>query len=245
MIEVYPALDVLDGRAVRLLGGDFRKVTDYGDPQEVARRYLEAGATRIHVVDLDAARDGKTSPKMIALVRELCSWDWKVQVGGGVRDLRALQGWLELGVWRCVMGTAALDAQIAAEAHMHCPGQVLPALDARNGYVAVRGWVEQTRVPTVELAMTLGGLGYEEIMWTDIGRDGGMVGADAAGAVDLARATGLRVIASGGVRSLMDVATLATKGEDGVSGVIIGRALLSGAIDLRAVLALARESLAS
>ncbi|MCY0870457.1 MAG: HisA/HisF-related TIM barrel protein, partial [Firmicutes bacterium] len=118
MIEVYPALDVLDGRAVRLLGGDFHKVTDYGDPREVARRYLDAGATRVHVVDLDAARDGQTSPAMVALVRDLCSWDWKVQVGGGVRGLQALEGWLELGVWRCVMGTAALDAQIAADAQL-------------------------------------------------------------------------------------------------------------------------------
>ncbi|MDQ0190038.1 1-(5-phosphoribosyl)-5-[(5-phosphoribosylamino)methylideneamino]imidazole-4-carboxamide isomerase [Alicyclobacillus cycloheptanicus] len=240
--EVYPAIDILGGKCVRLREGDYGQATQYNDdPVAVAHQWLAAGARWIHVVDLDGARDGRSlnEPVIGAIVREATQCGARVQVGGGIRTHQALEAWLAAGVSRCILGTVILDTTFMAEAVRRVGGAHLVAgLDGRDGKLAVRGWLDQTEQSLVDVASALAHLGVQTAIVTDVRRDGTLQGANVAWARDLQRATGMRCIASGGVRGLGDVQAAM---QAGLAGIIVGKALYDGRIDLEAALSLAAK----
>jgi phosphoribosylformimino-5-aminoimidazole carboxamide ribotide isomerase len=219
---------------VRLTQGDFARETVYGDdPVGVARRWEALGARWVHVVDLDGARAGR--PVQAPLVAAICAAvRIPVQVGGGMRDAAAVETALEAGAARVVLGTVAVREPARGAALCHAfPGRVAIGIDARDGVVQVAGWLEGGRVEAPALARTAAGWGAAAIVYTDIGRDGTEQGPDLGGTRAVALAAGIPVVASGGVGSLEHVRGVATLADTGVAGVIIGRALYSGALDLR------------
>jgi phosphoribosylformimino-5-aminoimidazole carboxamide ribotide isomerase len=238
---VYPAIDLRGGRCVRLTQGDFARETVYGDdPVGVARRWEVLGARWIHVVDLDGARAGR--PVQAPLVAAICAAvRIPVQVGGGMRDAAAIETALEGGVARVVLGTIAVREPARGAALCRAfPGRVAIGIDARDGVARVAGWLEGGGVAAPALAETAAGWGAAAIVYTDIGRDGTQEGPDLEGTRAVARAAGIPVIASGGVGTLEHVRAVAALADDGVTGVIVGRALYSGAVDLRDALGAAR-----
>ena len=231
---VYPAIDLRGGRCVRLTQGDFARETVYGDdPVGVARRWEALGARWIHGVDLDGARAGR--PVQAPLVAAICAAvRIPVQVGGGMRDAAAIESALEDGVARVVLGTIAVREPARGAALCRAfPGRVAIGIDARDGMARVAGWLEGGRVAAPALAETAAGWGAAAIVYTDIGRDGTQEGPDLEGTRAVARAAGIPVVASGGVGTLEHVRAVAALADDGVTGVIVGRALYSGAVDLR------------
>ena len=234
---LYPAIDIKDGRCVRLLRGDMARVTVYGeDPAAQARHFEAAGCAWLHVVDLDGAlAGGARNPEAVRSI--LASVGIPVQLGGGIRDRVAVESWIEAGVRRVVLGTlAAGDPGFVREvAHAH-PGRIAVALDAREGWVAAAGWVEETSLPVREAAARFEGAGVAAIVHTDIGRDGTLAGPNLEASAELAAATEIPVIVSGGVASLGDIERLHGFGVP-FEGVIVGRALYEGKIDLGAALA--------
>jgi len=237
---VYPAIDLRGGRCVRLLQGEFDRETVYGDdPVAVARAWAAAGAQWLHVVDLDGARAGH--PVQTALVREICrAAAIPVQVGGGLRDADAVAAVLDAGAARVVVGTIAVRDPALCQAICRAyPGRVAIGLDARGGRVRVAGWTEAEDVDAVTAARRAAGLGAVAVVYTDVERDGTERGPDLAGTRAVARAAGLPVVASGGVGSLDHVRAVAALGGDGVAGVIIGRAIYTGAVRLADALAVA------
>jgi len=231
---VYPAIDLRGGRCVRLTQGDFARETVYGDdPVGVARRWEALGARWLHVVDLDGARAGR--PAQAPLVAAICAAvRIPVQVGGGMRDAGAVETALEAGAARVVLGTVAVREPARGAALCRAfPGRVAIGIDARDGVAQVAGWLEGGRVDAPALARTAAGWGTAAIVYTDIGRDGTEQGPDLDGTRAVALAAGIPVVASGGVGSLEHVRGVATLADTGVAGVIIGRALYSGALDLR------------
>jgi phosphoribosylformimino-5-aminoimidazole carboxamide ribotide isomerase len=230
---VYPAIDLRGGRCVRLTQGDFARETVYGDdPVGVARRWEALGARWLHVVDLDGARAGR--PVQAPLVAAVCAAvRIPVQVGGGLRDAAAVETALEAGAARVVLGTvAAREPTRSAAICRSYPGRVAIGIDARDGVVQVAGWLEGGRVDAPTLARAAAGWGAAAIVYTDIGRDGTQRGPNLGATRAVARAAGIPVIASGGVGSLDDVRGVAELAAEGVAGVIVGRALYSGAVDL-------------
>lgn len=220
---------------MRLRQGDFRAMTVYGDPVRLAATYREGGATHLHMVDLDAARTGSRSPQTRAIVsRIVAETGLSVQIGGGIRTREDVQYWLGLGVWRCVLGTvAARDPRFAGELASEFGERVTVGIDARGGRVATQGWTQTEGREAGELAAELRGYGYTECVYTDIARDGMLSGANIESAVALATASGLAVIVSGGVKDLDDVRTVRDRAGEGLSGVILGKSLLEGTLDLR------------
>ncbi|MCL6452341.1 MAG: 1-(5-phosphoribosyl)-5-[(5-phosphoribosylamino)methylideneamino]imidazole-4-carboxamide isomerase [Alicyclobacillus sp.] len=234
---LYPAIDILGGRCVRLLRGDYRSATTYGaDPRRTAEHWLAEGARFLHVVDLDAARSGQPENQsaVTAILQAAASVGAKVQVGGGVRDLDTMAAWLNLGVARCVVGTAALQPGWVEGAVRRFGAEALVVgLDGRGGRMAVRGWEEQTDVPLVDVARRLADVGAVHALVTDVDRDGALTGPNLELAGHVA-AQGLRAIASGGIRSLEDVQ--AAK-QAGLAGAIAGRAIYEGRLNVREALA--------
>ena len=239
-LDLYPAIDLRDGRCVRLYQGDYGRETVYGDdPVAQARMFAAAGAAWIHVVDLDAARTGDpTNREIVAAIADAV--DVPVQSGGGVRDDAAADALLDAGVRRVVVGTAALDDPdwVGRLAARH-PGRVAVGLDARGRDVAVHGWTEGSGRDLVELARLFDGSGVAALVVTEIGRDGTLAGPDLGQLAEVLAATGLDVIASGGVGSLDDLRALAVltagstgTGERRLAGAIVGRALYEGAFAL-------------
>jgi len=240
---VYPAIDLRGGRCVRLLEGVYERETVYGeDPVAMARRWEAAGARWLHVVDLDGARAGH--PVQADLVAGICAaLRIPVQVGGGLRDAAAVEAVLAAGAARVVLGTAALRDPALCEALCRAhPGRIVVGLDARDGRLRVSGWTEDARLAPAAVAPRMAALGAAAIIYTDIGRDGTERGPDLEGTRVVARAAGIPVIASGGVGSLDDVRAVAGLAADGVSGVIVGRALYTGAVELAAVRAAAGDA---
>ncbi|TVX88028.1 1-(5-phosphoribosyl)-5-[(5-phosphoribosylamino)methylideneamino]imidazole-4-carboxamide isomerase [Paenibacillus agilis] len=230
---IYPAIDIRGGKCVRLVQGDYGQETVYNEhPAEVALKWKAEGASWIHLVDLDGAKEGK--PINDAVIGEIAqSVDIPVQVGGGLRTEADVERLLELGVRRVILGTAAIEDRVFVQNVLKRYGsQIAIGLDARNGYVATRGWLETSNVRAVDLAQELAGEGAETFIFTDISRDGMMQGPNVEAIVELARTSGQQVIASGGVSSLADVEALAAFANEGVSGAIIGKALYTGAVDL-------------
>jgi len=239
-VELIPAIDLLGGKVVRLLRGAYENATVYDDdPPRVARRFRDEGARRLHVVDLDGARDGTHGNRdvlraIVAAVPELA-----VQVGGGIRDRDAALAWLELCVARVVLGTSAMSAPDVVRALCaERPGKVIVALDARHGEVAVAGWKQGSGRSVDDVARDVDGWGAAAILFTAIERDGTGEGPDVARTAALAAALRTQVIASGGVGSLAHVRALA---QAHVPAVVVGRALYDGAFTLRDALAAAEE----
>ncbi len=239
---VFPAIDLKGGQVVRLAEGDMERATIYGDdPAAQARLFAAAGATHLHVVDLDGAFAGE-SRNRAAVEGIVRSFPGQVQLGGGIRDAHAVEGWFALGVARVVIGTAALKDPrfVRAMAAAH-PGRIVVAVDARDGMVATEGWAELSDVPVSEMAHRFENAGVAALLFTDIGRDGLLTGCNVDATVELARCTPLPVIASGGVKGLEDIKWLAEHCAVGIEGVITGRALYDGRLDLAEALAVARE----
>ncbi len=237
-MTIYPAIDLRAGRCVRLTQGDFARETVYGDdPVTVARRWQALGARWLHVVDLDGARAGR--PAQAPLVAAICAAvRIPVQVGGGLRDAAAVEAALEGGAARAVLGTVAVREPARGAAICRTfPGRVAIGIDARDGLARVAGWLEGGAVDAGTLARAAAAWGAAAIVYTDIGRDGTEAGPDLDGTRAVARSAGIAVIASGGVGSLEHVRAVAGLAADGVEGVIVGRALYTGAVDLRDALA--------
>lgn len=237
---VFPAIDLKGGQVVRLAEGDMARATVYGDdPAAQALAFAEAGAQFLHVVDLDGSFAGRAENRA-AVEAILAAYPGHVQLGGGIRTREAVEGWFNLGVSRVVMGTAALkDPQFVRDMAAEFPGGIVVAVDARDGMVATEGWAEVSDVAVVDLARRFEDAGVASLLFTDIGRDGLLKGVNIEATVDLARQVELPVIASGGVKGLDDIHVLALHAQDGVEGVITGRALYDGRLDLAAAIAVA------
>jgi phosphoribosylformimino-5-aminoimidazole carboxamide ribotide isomerase len=233
---VMPAIDLMDGKVVRLRKGDFATRTVYSDdPAEVAERFREAGARRIHVVDLDGARAGR--PVNTDAIRAIAEVEVEIEVGGGLRSLPDVERILALGVHAVVLGTAAVERlDLVQEACRQFPGRVVAAIDARGGEVKVAGWEQGTGLPAADVARRVKEAGVVLVEYTDVARDGMFTGVDAAGAAALQREAGVAVVASGGVASLEDVSACKAAG---LAGVIVGKALYEGKLDLAEAVRLA------
>jgi phosphoribosylformimino-5-aminoimidazole carboxamide ribotide isomerase len=241
-VNLYPAIDLKDGVCVRLVRGDMNAATVFSsNPALQARDFAEAGVAWLHVVDLNGAFAGRSiNGEAVKAIRRAV--DLRIQLGGGIRDEAAIAGWLELGIDRVVLGTAALrDPDLVRRAADQYPGAVAVAVDARDGRVAVEGWAQTTEIGAVELARRFEDCGVAAIVHTDIARDGALAGIDVAAVASFARQIRIPVIASGGVTSLADIAALKAHAAEGIAGVICGRALYDGRIDLRAALRLLAE----
>lgn len=240
---VFPAIDLKGGQVVRLAEGDMDRATIYGDdPAAQAMRFAEAGAGHVHVVDLDGAFAGR-SVNGDAVAEIVRLFPGHVQLGGGIRTRAAVEGWFDLGVSRVVIGTAALDdPDFVRDAARDFPGGVVVAVDARDGFVATKGWADISDVSIVDMARRFEDAGVAALLFTDVGRDGLLKGANIEATVDLARQVSIPVIASGGVKGLADIHLLALHARDGVEGVITGRALYDGRLDLAAALDVASKA---
>jgi phosphoribosylformimino-5-aminoimidazole carboxamide ribotide isomerase len=231
-LELIPAVDLKGGKCVRLQEGVASRSTEYSnDPVSMALHWEQQGATRLHLVDLDGAFSGKTAHLEIAksIFRSL---KIPVQFGGGLRALNQIETILELGAQRAIVGTIAVDdPQVVEEAVRRYPGAIVVGIDARKGNVALRGWVDQTKLTAVELALRMKDLGVERVIYTDVARDGMLRGVNYLETEKLCRDTGLRVIASGGVSNAEDVRALWERRISGIEGVILGRALYDGKLD--------------
>jgi len=240
---VFPAIDLKAGQVVRLAEGDMARATVYGDdPAAQAMLFAAAGSQFLHVVDLDGSFAGRSENRG-AVEAILAQFPGHVQLGGGIRTREAVAGWFDLGVARVVMGTAALkDPQFVKDMAAEFPGGIVVAVDARDGLVATEGWAEASDVPVVDLARRFEDAGVASLLFTDIGRDGLLKGVNIDATVDLARRVDLPVIASGGVKGLDDIHMLKLHEGEGIEGVITGRALFEGRLDLAAAIAMAERA---
>ena len=241
---VFPAIVLNAGQVVRLAEGDMARATIYGDdPAAQAMLFGEAGAQYLHVVDLDGSFAGRAENRE-AVEAILKAFTGHVQLGGGIRDAKAVDGWFDLGVARVVMGTAALkNPEFVKDMARAYPGGIVVAVDARDGMVATEGWAELSDVSITDMARRFEDAGVASLLFTDIGRDGMLKGCNIEATVDLARRTDLPVIASGGVKGLDDIRMLSLYASDGIEGVITGRALYDGRLDLAAAIAMAGREL--
>ena len=232
---LYPAIDLKDGQAVRLVHGDMEQTTVFSDnPAAQALSFVDAGCEWLHLVDLNGAFEGE--PVNSAPVEAILSQtNVPAQLGGGIRDMATIERWLDKGLARVILGTVAVEnPDLVREAARAFPGKVAVGLDARNGFVATRGWAEETDIQVVDLAKNFEDAGIAAIIYTDIMRDGAMRGPNIDATAALARAVDIPVIASGGVSSMSDLTALKDTGV--ISGAISGRALYDGAIDLSTAL---------
>ena len=225
-MQLYPAIDMLDGNAVRLRQGRRDDVTIFGNPVDLAAKWREQGATYLHLVDLTAAFDGQT--KHLPLIREVIrAFGGNVELGGGLRTMADIALRIEAGVTRCIIGTAAIEhPELVKEACRACPGQIAVGLDAKDGFVATRGWVETSALTAAEVALRMRDMGVTTLIYTDISRDGMMQGPNFAATQRLIDKTQMDIIGSGGVSSISDLLKLQ---EIGCAGAILGRAMYEGA----------------
>ena len=230
-MEVIPAIDILEGKCVRLYRGDYDRSVIFNDnPVDVAKKWAELGARRIHVVDLDGAKEGKTT-NYRAIEEIVKSISIPVQIGGGLRDRQSISQLLDLGIARTIVGTIAVEQpELVNEIIAEFPGKIAIAIDARDGKVATRGWLETSPIAAVELAQKFPQA--TAIIYTDIHRDGTLSGVNEEALREMAEAVEIPVIASGGVSGLTDLLSLLTLELIGVTGVIIGKALYTGDVDL-------------
>lgn len=235
---IIPAIDLKDGRCVRLAQGDFQRVTVYGeDPVQVARMWKDGGASRLHMVDLDGSLAGKprNGDTVAAVVK---ATGLPVQVGGGIRSMETIVSYIEAGIAWVILGSALLkDESLVREACRRYPGRIILGIDARGGRVSVEGWTEQSDIPAAELANRYRQEALHAIVYTDIHRDGMEQGVNVEATRAMADETGLPVIASGGVSGMKDIQRLLASGGPGILGVIVGRALYTGALRLEEAIA--------
>ncbi|MFC1674127.1 1-(5-phosphoribosyl)-5-[(5-phosphoribosylamino)methylideneamino]imidazole-4-carboxamide isomerase [Pseudomonadota bacterium] len=239
----FPAIDLKDGQCVRLLRGEMDQATVFNDnPGAQAKAFVDQGCEWIHVVDLNGAFEGK--PVNAGAVDSILSEaKVPVELGGGIREMSTIEFWLERGVRRVILGTIALrDPDFVIEACKQFPAQIAVGVDAKDGFVAVEGWAEVSDMPALDLAHKFEDAGVSAIIFTDIARDGLMQGPNVDATIDLANAISTPVIASGGVSSMDDLRALKEKGGNVLEGVISGRAVYDGAIDVREAVDLLRVS---
>jgi len=235
-LDLIPAIDMKGGKCVRLEEGDASRMREYGDdPLAMALRWQEQGARRLHLVDLDGAFSGG-GPHLHVAATIFKTLHIPVQYGGGLRTLEQIARVIDLGAQRVIVGTAAIThPEILAEGLKRWPDALAVAIDARDGVVAVRGWVDHSGVSALELALRVKEIGVERVIYTDVTRDGTFRGINVEETETLARRSGLKVIASGGVTALADIKELWERRQAGIEGVILGRALYEGRLDFREI----------
>jgi phosphoribosylformimino-5-aminoimidazole carboxamide ribotide isomerase len=239
MITIYPAIDLKDGNCVRLYKGDMNAATVFNDnPAAQAREFVDAGCTWLHLVDLNGAFAGE--PVNAAAVEAILkATDVPVQLGGGIRDIATMERWLDAGISRLILGTLAVkNPELVKEACKLFPGKIAVGIDAKGGMVAVEGWAEASEVEVTELAMKFEDAGVAAIIHTDIDRDGTLTGVNAGASCLLASAVSIPVIASGGVKDIDDIHAVKSAGN--LEGVVTGRAIYDGRLDLKAALEVAK-----
>ena len=238
---IFPAIDLRDGKCVRLLRGDFAKETIYSsNPEDVALRWVREGAEYLHVVDLDGALAGK--PQNTEVIKKiLSSVQIPIEVGGGIRTLETIENTLELGVKRVILGSVAVqNRSLVKEACQRYRDHVVVGIDAKDGITVIDGWGVSGGIPAVELAKELASFGLKTIIYTDISRDGTLSGVNIEATSKLAIESGVDIIASGGVKSLEDIHALKKREVDGIVGVIAGKSIYEGTLSLSEAIAAAR-----
>ncbi len=229
-MQIIPAIDIKEGRCVRLFQGDYDQITVFDhDPVAVARKWERLGAERLHIVDLDGAKAGRpvNAQVVFAIVRAVSI---PVQLGGGLRDHSAVDAALNLGVERVILGTAAVrDPHLISRLVQQYGERIVVGVDARDGWVAAQGWTETSQIKADDLVRRMGILGVRSVIYTDIGRDGTLTGPDVQGVSELVHVNGPEIIASGGVANLDDLVALS---KTGAAGVIVGKALYTDAFEL-------------
>jgi phosphoribosylformimino-5-aminoimidazole carboxamide ribotide isomerase len=238
-MDIFPAIDLLDGKCVRLYQGDYDKSQVFNDnPAEMARSWLEQGASKLHLVDLDGAKAGQpvnldAIARIVEVVKTTASQPVQIQVGGGLRTEASVRQLLDLGIDRVILGTVAVEQpQLVRDLCQKYPGQIVVGIDARDGKVATKGWLETSQVLATDLAQQMAQMGAAAIIYTDIHRDGTMTGPNLDALRELANGIEIPVIASGGVSSLRDLLNLLSLVPIGVTGAIVGRALYTGEVKL-------------
>lgn len=236
---LYPAIDLKDGQCVRLRRGEMEDATIYSaDPGAQARAWQDAGCTWLHVVDLNGAFAG-ASRNTEAVRAILAAASVPVQLGGGLRDMAGIEAWLDAGIRRVILGSVAVkNPALVRDACRAHPGRIVLGIDARDGFVATEGWAETSDVPALDLALRFEDAGAAAIVFTDISRDGMLTGVNVEATAALASRLHTPVIASGGIGTLKDVAAVKEAAGSGIEGIIIGRALYDGRVDLAAALRL-------
>ena len=233
---LIPAIDLKDGQCVRLKQGDMDQSTTFGDPADMARKWLEAGARRLHLVDLNGAFAGQ--PKNLAAIKAILKavdGEIPVQLGGGIRDLDTIEKYLDAGLEYVIIGTAAVkNPGFLQDACSAFGGHIIVGLDAKDGKVAIDGWSKLTGQDVISTAKRFEDWGVESIIYTDIGRDGMLTGINVDATVKLAQALKIPVIASGGLAGMADIEALCAVQKEGVEGVICGRAIYTGDLDFAA-----------
>lgn len=233
-MQIYPAIDIIDGKAVRLSQGSFEDVTVFNDiPADAAKDWVDAGATYIHIVDLDGARYGKTF--VIDIIRDIKSkYNIKIETGGGVRTMKDIDDRIEAGASRVIIGTAAVkNPELVKEAVKKYGDKIAVGVDAKNGMVAISGWEEVSDISAVDLCLKMKEYGVNTVIYTDISKDGMMCGPNIESTKDLIEKTGMDIIASGGVSKIEDIENV---NNINAAGVIIGKALYNGALNLKEVI---------
>lgn len=238
---ILPAIDLRGGNCVRLVKGDFKQETIYSEhPEEIALRWEEGGAEFLHVVDLDGALAGEPQ-NMDAIKRILQAVKIPVEVGGGIRSMESIDRLLSIGVSRVILGSVAVHKEeLVQEACSAYGNRIVVGIDAKKGIVATDGWEKSSDISAVELAKKLGTFGLETIIYTDISRDGTLSGVNVTETAHLARASGIKVIASGGVKSISDIEELKKRECDGIIGVIVGKSIYEGTLSLTEAIAASR-----
>ncbi len=229
---LVPAIDMLNGQCIRLYKGDYNKVTVYGDPVEIGKKWQSMGAEMIHLVDLDGAEAG--NPKNLEVIKKLLeNLDIPLELGGGIRNMDTIKMYLDLGVQRIILGTAAVEnmALVACAAAVY-GNRIVVGIDAQDGIVKTKGWLNDTKIKALTLALDMKELGIERIIYTDINRDGTLNGPNLAETAALARDSRLKITASGGMSSIKDLKEVMKLEEFGVDEVILGKALYEDRIDL-------------
>lgn len=233
---LIPAIDLKDGRCVRLRQGDMEEVTVFSDdPAAMADQWLEQGAKRLHLVDLNGAFAGKpVNRDAIEAIIDIVDGEVPIQIGGGIRDLDTIEAYLDLGIQYVIIGTAAVKSPgFLRDACTAFPGHIIVGLDARDGKVATDGWSKLSRHDVINLAQKFADYGCESIIYTDIGRDGMLSGVNIPATVALSRAVNIPVIASGGVSSIEDIHALCEVADEGIEGVILGRSIYEGTVNFQ------------
>lgn len=237
---IFPAIDLRGGKCVRLIQGDFDKETVYSDdPQATALRWQSCGAKFLHVVDLDGARAG--SPQNLDAIKKILdAVAIPIEVGGGIRTLDDAEKLLSIGVRRVILGSVAVEnPALVAEAVQRFGDKIVVGIDAKDGFVATHGWEKSSAVKVGELAKKIVAAGVKTIIYTDISKDGMLSGVNAETFAELAKISGAQIVASGGVKSIDDIRALKAVESDGVAGVIVGKAIYTGSLDLTAAIKIA------
>ncbi len=232
-MQLIPAIDLKEGKCVRLRQGLMEDATIFSDkPVDMAEKWISAGAKRLHLVDLDGAFAGK--PENYAAIKEIVESfpDTDIQIGGGIRDIKTIETYLDMGIRYVIIGTKAVQTpHFVTDICAEFPSHIIVGLDAKNGFVAVDGWSKLSTHNVVDMAREFEDDGVESIIFTDIGRDGMMKGVNVDSTLELAKAVSIPIIASGGITNIDDIKNLCAVAEDGIEGAIIGRALYEGSIN--------------